>query len=261
MVTQIRAAGPRIQVLRALHDPNFRWLWLNAATQSVAQGMQFLVLGWLVLVITDSSSQMGLMITLYGIATLSFVLFGGILADRMDRRWLLIITQAAVTVLIFSVATLDLTGLVALWHIYAIALILGIVQALNMPTRMAIIADVVEREDLMNAVALIMTVMNSGRIIGPAVAGGIIKLTDTSPALYLNAGLYLAGIMCLLPVKSVSPQRGNLKTTVLGDLLVGLRYSRATPAVLTIVGISLHWDSSPCLICKSCPPLPKKPWR
>ena len=198
--------------------------------------MQFLILGWLALHLTHSSTQLGLVIFLYGIPNLCFVMFGGIIADRVDRRRLLINTQAAVTTLILIIATLTIVDLVKVWHIYITAFILGTIQAINMPARMAIVSDLVDREDIMNAVALNSAVMNIGRMMGPGVAGVIAELTGTGLALYFNAGCYFVGTICLFLIRGAFQRRVARKTTVLGDLRVGVSYFWSTPVVLTIIG-------------------------
>jgi len=199
--------------------------------------MQFLILGWLVLVLTDSSSQLGLVVFLYGVPNLAFVLFGGIIADRMDRRKMLIGTQAAVSAVIFILATLRVTDSVVIWHLYAATLLLGTLQAINMPARMAIVSDLVERDDLMNAVVLNSAVMNSGRILGPALAGGLIELYGIGFALYVNAFCYLISVVSLVVVRHVSALRPGRKTSILGDLLAGLSFYWKTPAVFTMITI------------------------
>lgn len=237
MFAQITATSHKLQAVRALRHRNFRWFWFSANAVAMGRGMQFLTLGWLVLELTDSATQLGLVVFLYGIPNLTLVLFGGIFADRIDRRKLLVSSQAMVTVIVFALAVLTITGLVALWHIYVATFILGVLQALNMPSRMAIVADLVEREDIMNAVVLNSAVMNSGRILGPALAGGIIELTGIGPALYLNAGCYLAGTVCLWLIKGLP--RGTIarKTAIMGDLLEGLRYFWSTPVAFTVIAI------------------------
>lgn len=237
MLAQITAAGHKLQAVRALRHRNFRWFWFSATFQAAAQGMQFLTLGWLVLELTDSASQLGLVVFLYGIPNLAFVMFGGIFADRIDRRNLLVTSQAAVAVVMFIVATLAVAGLVAVWHIYAASFLLGTLQALKMPARMAIVADLVEREDLMNAVVLNSAVMSTGRILGPAVAGYIIELAGTGPALYLNAACHLVSAVCLLLIQGMPLGKVAAKTAILGDLLEGLRYFWSTPVAFTVIGI------------------------
>lgn len=238
MITQIAAAGQRLQTFKALRQRNFRWLWFGTTAQSMGQGMQFFILVWLVLELTeDSASKAGLVIFLYGTPNMSFMVFGGIFADRIHRLKLLTTCQALVTFLIFALASLEMTGSVELWHVYAAAFILGTIQALNMPARMAIVSDLVDREDLMNAVSLNSAVMNTGRIIGPAIAGGIIKLAGLGTALYFNTGCYFIGIVCLLFIRGISHHRAARSATIAGDLLVGFRYVWVTPVALSIIVI------------------------
>ena len=239
MLTQIASAGKRLQVFRALRHRNFRWLWFSIATQAIGMGMQFLILGLLALQITKSSSQLGLVIFSYGVPNLSFVMFGGIIADRMDRRRLLITSQTAVTILILFLAILTITDLVAIWHVYAVAFLLGTIQALNQPARMAIVTNIVPREDIMNAVALTLAMANTGRIIGPAVAGGVIELAEDKigPALFLNAGCYAIGPLCLSLLRDVTQQKVAREANIIRDLQVGLRYVWSTPVALTVIGI------------------------
>ncbi len=146
-------------------------------------------------------------------------------------------TQAAVCVIIFILATLRLADSIVIWHLYAATLLLGTLQAINMPARMAIVSDLVERDDLMNAVVLNSAVMNSGRILGPALAGGLIELYGIGVALYVNAFCYLISVVSLVVVRHVSAIRPGRKTSILGDLFEGLRFYWKTPAVFTMITI------------------------
>ena len=231
--------GSRFQIFSALRYSNFRWFWINGAAQAMAQGMQFLVFGLLVLDITGSSIQLGLVVFAYGIPNLAFAMLGGIIADRSDRLRLLISTRLVVSVLVLALAILKITDLVEIWHVYAIMFLLGTVQALNMPARMALMADLVERKDLMNAVALHTMVNQTGQIIGPAMAGGIIELVGIAPTLMVNAGLYLVGIVFLLLIRDLPLRAPAPKATLLGDLQAGLQCIRSTPVLYTIIGIAL----------------------
>ena len=225
-------------MFRALRHRNFRLFWFHAAAQAMAQGIQFFTLGWLVLeVLKGSSSQLGLVIFLYGIPNLSLAVFGGILADRIDRRRLVIAGQAVVAILVLALATITVADLVEEWHVYTIAFLLGALQALNSPARMALVMDLVQREEIMNAVALNMVVLNTGRVIGPAIAGGIIELVGISPALYISSGFYFMGAGFLLLIGDMSRPKTARKTTILGDLSVGLSYFWSTPVVLIIIGM------------------------
>ena len=145
-LAQIAAAGRRIEAFRALRHRNFRWFWLSTTTRSAAQGMQFFVLGWLVLDLTGSASKLGLAIFLYGLPHMSLVMLGGVLADRWERRTLLLVSQTSVSAIVLLLATLTAAGVVEPWHVYVCIFILGTLQALNMPSRMAMVADLVDRE-------------------------------------------------------------------------------------------------------------------
>ena len=232
-------ARQKFQIFSALRYSNFRWFWLNGATQAMAQGMQFLVLGWPVLDITDSSEQLGLVIFVYGIPHLLFALIGGILADRANRLKLLISTRLYVSVLIFAVAILRITDVLEIWHVCAIVSVLGTIQALNTPARQAIVPDLVERHDMMNAIALHTMVNQTGQIIGPAAAGGIIELAGIGPALLVNAGLYLSGIVFLLFIRGLPRQSTARGATVLADLRAGLHCIRSTPILYTLIGMTV----------------------
>ena len=236
---QTTRAGTRFQIFSALRYSNYRWFWLNSAAQSMAQGMQFLIMGLLVLDLTDSSYQLGLVFVAYGIPNLLFAMLGGIIADRADRLKLLISTRLIVSALVFALAILKVTDLLEIWHIYAIVLFLGTVQALNMPARMALVADLVERKDMMNAVALQTMVGQSGQIIGPALAGGAIELIGMGPTLLVDAGLFLVGIIFLLLIKGLAPRAPAANSSLLRELRTGLQCIRSTPVLYTIIGMAL----------------------
>ena len=239
LLVRLKEGRHQFQVFTALRYRNFRWFWINAATQSMGQGMQILVLGLLVLDVTGSSVQLGIVAFIYGTPNLLFSMLGGIIADRSDRLRLLISTRFGVSVLVLVLAIMKIFGVLEIWHVYVIMFLLGTVQALNNPARQALVADLVERKDMMNAVALHTTVNQSGQIVGPALAGGIIELAGTGPALLVNAGMYLAGIFFLFLIKDLPPRAPGPKASLVGDLLSGLRHIRSTPVLYTIIGMAL----------------------
>ena len=236
-MAQILATSRRLQTFRALRHRDYRWFWIGANAQALGRGMQFLILGWLVLELTDSAASMGFMIFLYGMPTLGFVLFGGTFADRFDRRGLLMLTQASVTLLVLGIAVLETADLVALWHVYASAFVLGALQAINTPARLAIVRDLVDQDDLMNAVVLNSAVMNSGRITGPAVAGAVIELTGIAPALYVATGCFCVGTVTLLMVRRVPTVARDQRSGIFSELWGGLRYCWSNPVTFTVIGI------------------------
>ena len=223
----------------ALRYSNFRWFWLNGATQAMGQGMQFLTIGILVLDSTDSSYQLGLVIFAYGVPNLAFSLVGGIIADRTDRLRLLVSTRVVESGLILALAILKLSGVMELWHVFAVSALLGTVQAINGPTRMALVADLVDRKDLMNAVALHTMVNQSGQIIGPALAGGVIEIAGVGNALVANAAMYLFGIAFLVLIKGLVAMPEAPKKAVIRELREGLQCVRSTPVLYTVIGLAL----------------------
>ena len=206
----------------ALRNSNYRWFWLNGATQAMAQGMQFLVLGFLVLDITGSSYQLGFVIFAFGLPNLVFAMLGGVIADRASRLKLLISTRVYVSALILALAVLWITGVMVIWHVYTVVALLGTIQALNLPARMALVGDLVERDEMMNAIALHTMVNQTGQIMGPAAAGGLIELGGIGPTLLVNAGLYLSGIGFMCFIKGLPTRPACENASVLADLRAGL---------------------------------------
>ena len=203
--------------------------------------MQFLVMGWLVLELTSSSSLLGLVIFLYGAPNFAMLLFGGLIADRLDRRRLLMATQAAAGIVVLLLAAAVFTGRAAMPHVYVTALVLGVIQGLEMPGRMAVVADLVPREDIMNAVALNSAVMNTGRIVGPAVAGAVIDLVGMDAAALFNGSCYLLSFLLMSRIQPRSRPRADGEGSPGRELAEGLRYFASTPIVFTIIGIGFAY--------------------
>ena len=225
-------------MFRAFRYNDFRLYWLSGATQSIAQGMQFLTVGILVLELTNSSLQLGLVILTYGIPNVVFSILGGIVADRTDRLKLLISTRIVISILIIGLAALKVIGMLELWHVFAISSLLGAVQAINNPSRMALIADLVERRDLMNGVSLFSMVDQSGQIIGPALSGLVIELFNVGTALFVNAGLYASGIVFLVFMKNLPVISEIPKTAIVRDLKTGLHCVLSSPVLYTVIGLA-----------------------
>ena len=228
----------RIQVFSALRHRNYRLYWFSGIGQSAALGMQFLILGWLALDLTDSASQLGIVIALYGVPNLAMLTVGGIFADRVDRRWLLFGSRMLVAGLILLAATLTALQLISIWHIYGIALVLGTIQGLNMPAQMAIVPDLVDGEDILNATSLNMAVFNTGRIMAPSLAGLIIEYAGMGYALYLNAACYVVSCIFLVMMRNLGTRGRSGRSNVMRDLGEGIRFAANSPIAFTMVGLS-----------------------
>ena len=227
----------------------FRWYWMASATQSVAQGMQFLVLIWLMLELTGSSLQLtGLMVFLYGIPNTVMLPFGGVIADRLNRKYLLMATQAGVGALIAVLAVLTLAQVVAVWHIYLAVALLGVLQALNQPARVTTLSDLVGQGALLDAVAQFNAAVHIGRIIGPPLVGVLIDgpplIADSfnvwgiGTGLIANAAFYGASVLCLLPIRWTSSAAAPAREPLLQNFINGLSVIKNTPVLLTVIVLS-----------------------
>ena len=227
----------------------FRWYWMASSTQSVAQGMQFLVLIWLMLELTGSSLQLtGVMVFLYGIPNTVMLPFGGVIADRLNRKYLLIATQAGVGALIGVLAVLTLAQVVAVWHIYLTVALLGVLQALNQPARVTTLSDLVGQGALLDAVAQFNAAVHIGRIIGPPLVGVLIDgpplIADSfsvwgiGTGLIANAAFYGASVLCLLPIRWTSSAAAPAREPLLQNFINGLSVIKNTPVLLTVIVLS-----------------------
>ncbi len=223
------------QSFTALRHTNYRWFWASAVGQSVAMGMQQLTVAWLILEITDSLAQFGIVSLFQGVPMLIFMLFGGALADKFDRLKLMISSTAATAVIVFALAVLTVTDHIEIWQIYLSAALIGAIQAVNTPTRTAVVGNLVPREDLMNAVALNNTLMNLARIIGPSATGFIIESVGIGPTLFINTGFYVVGILFLFPIGGVKVAPRQRKTSVFKDVIDGVKYTKSNAPAWAIV--------------------------
>jgi len=199
--------------------------------------MQRVAQAWLVLQITDSPLALGTIATVQFSPVLVFSLFGGVLADRMPKRRLLVITQSVMAVQALIFAVLTSTGLITLPEIYILAAVLGIAAALDTPTRQAFIVEMVGPEDLANAVGLNSTQFNTARIVGPALGGAIVGWVGVAACYWLNAVSFAAvigGLLLMRPSEFYEAGRAA-KGTVLKQIHEGLRYAVTTPDIALVV--------------------------
>jgi len=226
-------------MFRALRHRNFRWFWISGLGQSAAQGMRLFALPWLVLELTGSLTQLGLVIFMQGLPMAIVALAGGVLADRYDRRMLLVWSQVLTMSTLIALATLAATDRVELWHIYGTSFIAGGSQSLSMPARQAYVRSLVDRDDVMNAVALNSMLMTSAMIIWPSVAGALVQFFGMGPTLYVNAACFIVGIGGLFFMRGV-PGVDVAHAMPLHKMMVeGFRYSLNTPIIFAIMALSM----------------------
>lgn len=223
---------------RSLRLRHFRNYWISGLGMTGAQGITQLALSWLVLDLTGSLGQMGVVIFIQGVAWTIVAMAGGVLADRYSRRNLLIGNQT-ITILSLSVlAFLTIQGMVAVWHVYASSLVLGTTQALTMPARSAIMRSLLPPEDMMNGVALNSMQQHAVRILWPSLAGIIIGISGVGAALLTGAACAAVAVALLLTLPSVREERRGPPTSPLTELREGVRYSFSTPVLKMLMWLN-----------------------
>ena len=165
---------PRLQMFTALRHSSFRRFWMGMVASVLGFQIMTVAQGWLIYDLTDSKLALGYVGLAAGLPAIALNLFGGVIADKVNQRRLLIVTQITSSMGMLALATLTLTGLVEPWHIIASAFLIGSVQAFDTPTRQALFPHLIDREDMLNAVALNSMVWQGTRVIGPAIGGIII---------------------------------------------------------------------------------------
>ncbi len=199
--------------------------------------MQNVAQGWLVYQLTGSALMLGVVTFASTMPILLLCLFGGALADRVDRRWLMISTQAGMMVLAFILTGLTFAGVVTVWHIMVIAFLNGMCNAFNIPVRQSIIVDLVPRKDLQNALALNSAQFQTSRLFGPALAGVVLAVAGPAWCFLVNGVSFLAVIVALFLLQ-VPPLRAKPTMSMLKNVGEGLRYVWRTPTILGLIAIA-----------------------
>jgi MFS family permease len=195
-----RANGPdsRLpQVVRALGNHNFFLFWGGNFLSNIGTWMQNVAQGWLVLVLTNSAFWLGLVGFAGSIPFLFFSLFGGVVADRVDKRRLLLATQTVMMVLAFLLAGLAWFKIITIWELVAIAFLNGVAMSINAPSYQALVPRLVKREELTNAIALNSAQFNMSRILGPSLGGYAMALFGMAGNFFLNGLSFLAVLWSL----------------------------------------------------------------
>ncbi len=222
-------------VLRGLRHRNYRLFFGGQLISLIGTWMQTVAQSWLVYRLTNSAVLLGFVGFASQIPVFLLAPVGGSAADRYNRRRILLATQTTSMFLALVLATLTLTGRVQVWHIFALAASLGMVNAFDVPTRQAFAVDMVGREDLINAIALNSSMINSARMVGPAVAGVLVAGVGEGWCFLLNAVSYLAVIAGLLLMTVKTQARVPLPGSALASILEGFRYVRHTKPIRSLL--------------------------
>jgi MFS family permease len=219
----------------ALRHRNYRLYWIGQIVSLIGTWMQSVTQPWLVLELGGSPLQLGLVLALQFAPSTVLAPLAGVLADRVDKRRLLMGTQVLGMFEALALFGLTLTGVVEIWHVMALAAVLGVVNAIDMPVRQSFAAEMVPREDLINAIALNSTSFNLARVVGPALAGVTLVAFGIAFNFGLNALSYLAvlaGLWLMDPLRLRRVEQPESFPPVLHSLREGVAYAVRTPTVL-----------------------------
>jgi MFS family permease len=230
----------------ALRHRNFRIFWFGQLISLIGTWMQTTAQAWLVLQLTHSAWLLGVVGALQFLPVMFLSLFGGVLADRLPKRKVLLFTQSSAMLQAFILWVLVATGTVQIWHILLLASLLGLTNSVDMPTRQAFVAEMVGREHLPNAIALNSSQFNMARILGPGLGGLLIAWLGIAPLFLFNAISFIAVIVGLALItrkdlyaqaKRSPSQKVAPKQSTLQSLREGLAYIARTPSVLLIIAV------------------------
>jgi outer membrane protein TolC/predicted MFS family arabinose efflux permease len=229
--------------LRSLRHRDYRIYFFGQLVSMIGTWMQTTAQSWLVYRLTGSGTLLGLVAAAGQAPSLFLGLAGGAAADRYNRRTLLIVTQSLALAQAALLAWLTSTGRIQVWHVFALAAGLGVVNVFDMPARQAMVPSLVPREDMSNAIALSGILLNSSRLIGPAVAGILIARSGEAACFWLNAVSYIAVVVSLFFIGSRAVEARDAAEGELERILSGLRYSFEDPErrsiLLLLAAVSL----------------------
>lgn len=236
--------------LRSFKHRNFRLFYLGQFVSLSGTWMQSLAQAWLIYRLTNSGFMLGLASAATLLPSLGFGLYGGVLADRFSRQRLLIWAQVLAMLQALVLAALTLSGAIEAWHILTLALLLGVVQALELPIRHSFVASLVPREDLANAIALNASLFHASRLVGPAIAGVLVAAIGEGWVFFANALTFVAVLGVLYAIKLPQPHEGRAPSA--HGLSVGLQYARThapiRAALSMVAAVSLLGSAASVLL-------------
>lgn len=232
-------AGNRRSGAAALQHWEFRWVLLSNAMFFFAMNGQFVVRSYLAFKLTDSAFALGLVNLAVSIPMLIISPFGGVIADRVEKKKLIMGGQLALLLNEVVVLALLLTHLIAFWHLLVVAALMGCVFPFSMPARQAAVVNIVGRQDLASAMALNMGAMNTARVVGPVTAGLVVAVVGLNWMYVVAVALYLFAFLAMSRIAPQPPPAGAKDNSVLSDLGEGVRYVWSDPPVRILLALSL----------------------
>ncbi|MGH9668924.1 MAG: MFS transporter, partial [Terriglobales bacterium] len=229
------------RVLRALRHHDFRYFWAGNLLSNVGTWMQNVAQGWLVLELSNSAFWLGVVGFAASAPMLVFTLLGGVIADRVDRRRLMIRTQVAMMLFAFALAGLTWAKVINVPEILLLAFATGVAMSLNAPSYQALVPQLVPKEDLNNAIALNSAQFNFSRVVGPTLGGFAMAWLGVAGNFFLNGASFLAVIFALRRIHYPPPEPDDGSATMWQKLADGFRYvydRREMTTLITLVGLA-----------------------
>lgn len=227
-----------VEALSALRHRNYRLYWLGQLSSVLAQNMDGVAQSWLVLELTNSPLLLGLTGLSFAIPTIALTLLGGVIADRADRRRIMIFSQLGSAIIFFTLATLVMIRWIALWHVMTLAFLSGCIRAFDRPSRMALLPQMVPKDDIPNAVAVGGTIWQLNRLVGPAVAGLLIYLVGIGPTYYFCCFASLSAIFLWLGIRLKHEPTTVSSGGLLQHIMDGLNFIRKNEIYYTFIGMT-----------------------
>lgn len=224
------------ETFAALKHYNYRLWFVGQVVSLVGTWMQSTAQGYLIYQITHSPAYLGMVGFVGGAPSLLFTLFGGVIADRLPRRRLLVITQTSMMILAFILATLTFTHTVRPWHIIILAFLLGVANAFDAPARTSFVLELVDRETMTNAIALNSTMFNIATVVGPSVAGLTYAAIGPAWCFTVNGLSFIAVIIALLLMRIKLEAQPARRAAALAELGEGIRYVLRNRIILSLIG-------------------------
>lgn len=219
----------------SLKYPNFRYFWIGMCVSTIGTWMQNVAQPWLAYSLTDSPLLLSLVGTLQFLPVMLMSLFAGAFIDRFPKKKVLLCTQSALLLITMIMTILVLTKRIEYWHILILATLMGIANTFDMPARQSIVIQLIEKESLMNAIALNSIAFNMARVIGPTIAGLLMSYAGIGFCFMINSISYGAVLISLLFIKpqypeTIKPMKDQ--RSIVSEILEGLTYIRSKPQIL-----------------------------
>ncbi len=228
-----------IRTFHALRNRDYALLWSGQLGHSASLWVETIARNWLIWELTGSGTMLATVNLLRAIPMLVFGVFAGVIADRVDKRKLLITVKSFTLLNKIVLASLIVTGNVEVWHVLLTAFLMGASMSFEMPARTALITSLVKPEELNSAIALNSAAMNSTRVIGPALAGLLLAPIGTGGVYFVAAGVYVATLIATVVMRVPPESHRKTETSIWKDMADGFRYVGREKRVLTMMILSL----------------------